>query len=348
MATIDKRSGKKGTTYRVRVRLYGGDSETRTFTSLTLARQFAAQAEKEVQEGRFVEQSEARKHTVTDAIERYKTEIKFKNSKNKLIKESQLNWWKNLVGSILISNLTPQLLSEIKSNFLKTHTGATWNRYKSALSSVLSLCAGEWGWCFINPASKIKAEKESPGVVRYLDEEERRRLLTVAKNYPLHAMYPFILLALSTGMRKGEIKRLKWSDIDFENASVLVEITKNGSPRRLPIPPFCYQALKEYSKIRKINSPLIFPSAVESKPTIPLRIESYWRDIKTKAELKNFRFHDLRHTFASYLAMNGASALEISELLGHRDMQMVKRYAHLTSKHNAELLNRLDKKLFYG
>ena len=119
--------------------------------------------------------------------------------------------------------------------------------------------------------------------------------------------------------------------------------TKNGENRAVPISLKAYKLLKEHSKIRKINTGYVF-ARFDGKKPIDLRHQ--WEEVIKNANLTNFRFHDLRHTAASYLAMNGATLVEISDILGHKTMQMVKRYSHLTQKHTADILERMNEKQF--
>ena len=121
--------------------------------------------------------------------------------------------------------------------------------------------------------------------------------------------------------------------------------TKNGEDRAVPISLNVYDLLKEHSKVRKINSEFVFAREDGEKPA-DLRWQ--WEEAIKKAKIENFKFHDLRHTAASYLAMNGASLLEIADILGHKTMTMVKRYSHLTKKHTAGVLERMNEKQFNG
>jgi len=141
-------------------------------------------------------------------------------------------------------------------------------------------------------------------------------------------------MAITTGSRKGELLRLKWSDIDFERQTAYVSTTKNGLPKVLPL---TNDVINEMTKFKHQESQLIFNSEI--------KINNYyeffkpWQKALKQSAIADFRFHDLRHTTASYLAQNGASLLEIADVLGHKQIQMTKRYAHLCIEHKQRLIN---------
>jgi integrase len=143
-----------------------------------------------------------------------------------------------------------------------------------------------------------------------------------------------VLLAITTGARRGELLGLRWNDIDFERQTAYVETTKNGQPKVLPL---TNDVVNELTRFRQQDSSLIFNSEVKSDKAFCFNKQ--WKKALNKAEVDNFRFHDLRHTTASYLAMSGASLLEIADVLGHKQIQMTKRYAHLCIDHKQRLIN---------
>jgi integrase len=145
-------------------------------------------------------------------------------------------------------------------------------------------------------------------------------------------------------MRQGEIINLTWSNVDLKRGYIILEETKNGERRSVPLVGFALEQIKALNKVRRIDTPLLFPSAV--KPLVPIDIRTPWHKALQHSEVKNFRFHDLRHTAASYLAMNGASLAEIADILGHKTLQMVKRYAHLSEQHTSKVLESMNQKLF--
>jgi integrase len=146
-----------------------------------------------------------------------------------------------------------------------------------------------------------------------------------------------VLLAITTGARRSELLGLTWGDVDMERAIAYVRETKNGQPRALPLVAPVLAELRRFAVARA--EACVFPS--RGHPTRPRHFGSSWAQALTRARIRQFRFHDLRHTCASYLAQNGASLLEIADVMGHRQLAMVKRYAHLTTDTKARLVNRV-------
>ena len=136
---------------------------------------------------------------------------------------------------------------------------------------------------------------------------------------------------------------LKWRDVDLERGRITLQDTKNRERRVVPLTGHALELLKDRSKIRRIGSDLMFPGR---DPARPHAVRHSWYDALKAAELDDFRFHDLRHTAASYLAMNDASVAELSEILGHKTLQMVKRYAHLSEQHTAAVVGRMNERVF--
>ncbi|MGZ8907399.1 MAG: site-specific integrase, partial [Methylobacter sp.] len=166
------------------------------------------------------------------------------------------------------------------------------------------------------------------------------RLFDTCKTSTWPRLYILVLLATCTGMRKSEMLNLKWRDIDFEQGLAFLPTTKNGSPRLTPIPT---PALNELKKVRGIGSALVFPS--ELKPSQPMDFKKHWAKALKQANIEDFRFHDLRHTAASYLVMRGATLHETGEILGHKDLQTTKRYAHLSTEHKRGVAERVMSKI---
>ena len=136
---------------------------------------------------------------------------------------------------------------------------------------------------------------------------------------------------------------LKWGDIDLAQGSILLQATKNGERRFIPLVGIALDLLRSKYANQNLGS-LVFPAP--HSPCKPIDIRSAWETSLSKANIFNFRFHDLRHTAASYLAMNQASLLEIGTLLGHKTVQMTKRYAHLSNAHIHSAAVGLNDKLF--
>jgi integrase len=174
----------------------------------------------------------------------------------------------------------------------------------------LLLPAKNEGWIKENPLNFVSKLKEPNGRIRYLSDEERENLLIACQDSKNPYLHTIVILALSTGMRLGEILNLPWSNVDFKHQRIILEETKNGERRQVPLKGKALELLQQLQNQHILCSKLLFPSKYYfNKPT---DIRSAWENALKRASIKNFRFHDLRHSCASYLAMNGCSIVEIA------------------------------------
>lgn len=352
MATIQERIDKDGKTkYRALVRMKGYPPQSATFARKTDAKRWAADVESAIREGRHFKTVEAKKHTLGDLIDRYTEEtLPYKTAITADRQRPQLIWWKQQIGYTLLSDLSPALITQKRTKLLKTPVGkgkqrspASANRYMSVLSHALNVAVREWEWLEDSPMRKISKLKEDNAIVRFLDDDERRRLLEACKDSALPVLYTIVVLAISTGARKMEIMGLRWKEVDLEKGVIRLIKTKNKEARVLPLKGHAADLVKELSKVRRLDTDLLFPGG---NPQTPIEISKPWYAAMKAAEIENFRFHDLRHTAASYLAMNGATLAEIADILGHKTLQMVKRYAHLSEPHTASVVEKMNEKIF--
>lgn len=362
MATIEKRVSANGTTtYRAKVRKHGHPIRTKTFTRLTDARTWARQLEAKIDKGQTIPDQEVSKKTVADAIDRYLRDVLPYQSRNKNAKNKTrlLQWWRDEYGTYSLAAFTPAAIAEGRDKLRRTwytrkgkkgteikreRTPRTVNTYLIALSSVMTTARDEWMWIESNPVAKVKKLTEARGRVRFLSDDERKRLLTECKASPSKTLYPVVALALSTGMRQGEVLGLTWDRVDLKRGRIVLEETKNGERRSVPLVGHAADTLREYRRTRRrVDTPLVFPDATGERPT---EVRMAWRNAVKRAELEDFRFHDLRHSAASYLAMNGATLTEIAEVLGHKTLAMVKRYSHLTEQHTSDVVERMNNGIF--
>jgi integrase len=194
------------------------------------------------------------------------------------------------------------------------------------LRHALSKARRKWEWITENPAQAVEPPAKPRGRVRFLSHDERRRLLAACAASGNKRLSPLVALALNTGARQGELLALRWSDIDLNRAQATVQQSKNDERRSLALSSQALGVLREMRQVRQINSDLVFPTSA-GKATFPRKA---WEKALSEANVEDFTFHDLRHTFASYLAMSGATLAELAEALGHKTLAMMKRYAHLT------------------
>jgi integrase len=153
-----------------------------------------------------------------------------------------------------------------------------------------------------------------------------------------------VVLALSTGARQQEIWGLRWSEVHLDRGLITFTETKNDEFRSVPLEGHARELLLEHYKIRRIGTDLVFPS--KKNPVVRHDFRDPWNKVLVVAEVENFRWHDLRHSCASYLAMNGVPMLTIAEILGHKTLSMVQRYTHLSTEHLKEAVSDMNQKMF--
>ncbi len=347
MASINKNTADNGNvSYRVRVRLKGYPLQTASFDRLTDAKKWAQSTESAIREGRHFKTAEAKKHTLTDLVERYvKDVLPTKTKKLSTDQLNQLNWWKKNIGEHLLADITPALIVEFRDQLSHTRKPATVSRYMAALSHAFTIAVNEWGWLEDSPMRKVKKPTEPRGRVRFLNEDERARLLKACQDSPSNLLYICVILAISTGMRQGELMGLRWGDVNLKEGYLILHETKNGERRRVPLAGHALELLQQHNKVRRLDTDLLFAG---SNPSSPIELRKPWKNALKQVEIDDFRWHDLRHCTASYLAMNGASLAEIAEILGHKTLQMVKRYAHLSEAHTSQVVASMNEKIFGG
>ncbi len=272
----------------------------------------------------------------------------------------RLTWWAGQVGTIALQELTDDHVHAAIEALATQHSRyfagkdadgraiykakkrplapATLNRYAASLAAVLT-------WAikrrvapkgYVHPCRSIERRPENNEKTRFLSDDECRRLLDACKASSWPRLYLLVLMALTTGARKGELAGLTWADIDLARAEAHVKRTKNGDPRVLPLVPAVLEQLEKF----KAGAPtLVFRSPRHAERLF--RFEPKYIEALQAARVKGATFHTLRHSAASMLARNGATLLEIGDLLGHRQLQMTKRYSHLATSHKAALVNRV-------
>ncbi|OVE79605.1 hypothetical protein BVY01_02025, partial [bacterium I07] len=214
-------------------------------------------------------------------------------------------------------------------------SNATVNRELACLKRMYNL-AIKWGEVKRNPVHDVDFLEEPPGRTRFLSEQECRRLIECSPDH----MKPIILTALCTGMRLGEILSLQWEQVridDVVDPHIEVIHTKNNKKRFIPLNDDMVDLLSSF-----VNDSRYVFLGTKGKPLKSVR-KPFSNALK-KASIPDFRFHDLRHTFSSHYIMNGGDLLSLKETLGHSNLKMVERYAHLAAAHKRKQVNNLTGK----
>ncbi len=214
----------------------------------------------------------------------------------------------------------------------------TFNRCRTVLRLIFKLGI-ENKKLETNPADLLKHKREPDGKVRYLSADEETRLRkAILPKFPKHL--PELVIALGTGMRAGEMyDRIDWSCVDLLRRDLFIPNSKNGSARHIPLNAEVLAAFKELFGRRRGENPIF---ASERGGDRLLGARHWFEDCLTSAGIKNFRWHDLRHTFASRMVMAGVDIRTVAELMGHKKIQMTMRYAHLAPAHNLAAIEKLS------
>lgn len=366
MASIEKRTGEDDSiSYRVKIRMKGRPPESATFDRLTDAREWSKKIEADMKANRHFGAS--KRHTVAELLDRYEAS-ELPSLKSAATVKTRLEWWRELHGAALLSDLTPDVIAKARDTLKATpkqrgggvRTAADVNRTLAALSSACSYAVKELGWLERNPIERVTKGAESKGRVRFLSDDELPRFLKACRESSNKSLYLAVVLALTTGGRQSEIMGLCWAQIDLKNRTAMLGETKNGDARALPLSGEAIALLQKRAKVRNLKDDRLFPPRPGSKsPFMDMRspfaavLESaalgrYEGEGKKRRFIPNFHWHDLRHTCASYLAMAGTSPLEIAKVLGHRTMAMVARYSHLSPGRVVELGDMLAERMGVG
>lgn len=316
--------------WQVQIRLKGFAPVIETFDRKTDAVQWAQKTEADMRRGMYFPEREAERRTLAGLVERYVVEVCPKKKDGRK-QARQLAWWVKQLGQRRLVDCTPAVLAEARQTLSVGREGATVNRYIAALSHAFTIAVKEWGWMRDNPMLRVSKERESRGRVRMLSAEEEAALLDACRDGPAY-LYPVTVLALRTGMRFGEIVGLTWADVSLEREFVTLNDTKNGDRRGVPLDSVAVQVLRSLEGGER--STQLFAGTSSFR-------HAWGRAVK-RAGLTDFHFHDLRHTAASHFAMSGATPSEIADLLGHRTLAMVKRYAHLSQAHLRRVMERRE------
>lgn len=227
-------------------------------------------------------------------------------------------------GDSKLSAITPKMIYDYKVlRYSEAAKPATINRELAMLSKAFNLAVKEWEWIRDNPVSKVPKEKENNERDRWLSEDEEKRLLENSPQW----LKDIIVFDLHTGLRQGELLSLQWGRVNLFRKTIIIQVSKNGKPRTIPLNQIALDILVEKSKVRNIKHDLVFTSSVGTKIDCD-NLRRTFESVLKKADIQNFHFHDLRHTFATWLAQRGVDIYKISKLLGHKDIRMTQRYSH--------------------
>jgi len=307
-----------------------------------MAEKIYAKKMTEIIEGKWSLPTEL-KRTIGEMIARYEIEC-MPMKKHPARDKSILKHFKAFFGE-------DRLLKDIEHNLgdyegfraAKNAMPATISKELGLLKRMFNIAIKKWKWLKENPVSYIEMPVVRNERTRYLSDNEYAELMKAVDDPSSPEwLKPVILMALNTGLRESNLLGLKWSQVNLFSKMVVIDKAemKNNDALSIPLTQEAMDIFIRRSKVR--TDDLVFHD--NGKEIYPVKLQRAMREICKKAKIDDFRFHDLRHTFASYLRQQGVDLHFISKLLGHRDSRMTLRYAHLSVEHLRDAISTLDRK----
>jgi len=289
-----------------------------------LAENIYAKVKTQIVEGKYFDGVQGKTITVNQLLERYFNDRIKAKSKNTIERDVTLK--KHIsayFGTNTLVQVTPEMVSSYRQKRYKDKKSvATVNRELAFLRNAYNVAMRHYKWCSFNPVSQVKFDRENNQRDRWLTVGEARTLLN-----NLTGRYREIVeFALHTGLRKSEILNLSFSNVDLFRKVIIVK-GKGGKIRTIPLNQIAAAILKERFKIRHVESNLVFADR-NGNPIQKTLLKNTFKKALKASGIKDFTFHDLRHTFATRLAQAGIDLYTISRLLGHNDISTTQRYAH--------------------
>jgi len=307
-------------------------------SSRTLAENAMHKRKVEIAENRFLDVKKEQRIKFKDFAKEFLATHSKANKKSWKSDEYNIKNLNETFGGKYLYAISTNDIEKYVASRVQKVSPATTNRELATIKTMFNK-AIVWGKIEQNPAKTVKFLKEPAGRLRFLEIEEINKLLVNCSKQ----LRPIVSIAVFTGMRRGEILGLKWHDIDFKNSTITILNTKNGEKREI----YINEQVKDVLiRVRKhIKSQYIFCD-INGKPFYNIR-KSFSTACK-KSGINSFRFHDLRHTFASQLVMSGFDINTVRELLGHKDIRMTLRYSHLSQNYKRRALDVLGSRIDTG
>ncbi len=321
--------------------MYQGRQVRRTTgtTDKRLAESILCKVKVQIAEGQFFETREEQARTFGEMMARYLTErAVLKAPKSHERDRQALNHLLPVFGEMVLAEISPKGLVGYKTQRRLEHAApATINKELQLVRHAFNVAMREWEWCRENPMHRVSMEPVRNEVDRWLTANEEERL--VASSSPwLREMIGF---ALNTGMRQGEILNLQWQDVDFMRGVLMVMQSKNGTRRTIPLNATVYELLAAKQATTGGSGGPVFRTPLGNELQVRYLVREFC-EARNRAGIPDFRFHDMRHTFATRLVQRGVDLYKVQRLLGHKTSVMTQRYAHHSPESLREGVNVLD------
>ncbi|VVD91304.1 integrase [Pandoraea horticolens] len=331
MATIRRRVSPAGKiSWTAMIRRKGFPALSKTFPSKTLAKHWVTVTEASMIAGTFIDPRPAQAAILRDLFIRYRDEVT-PSKRGRAAETVRINWFiQQPIAQYSLGNLKPPVIAAWRDARLRTVTGSTVNRDMNLLGHVLEVARKEWGLHIpLNPVHDVRRPQHNPARDRRLMPGEEARLLAACRSGIGDFLFPAVVLALETGMRRGEIIALDWRKIDTERCIARLEMTKNGERRDVPLSSRAGEALKS---VKTPHDGPVFKGWTANAFRL-----AYIRAV-ARAGIADLTLHDLRHEAISRMFEKGLSMMEVAAIAGHKTLAMLKRYTHLRAEDLAKKL----------
>lgn len=280
---------------------------------------------------------------LTKALDRYNREVSTKKKSHAVesfrIAALQRSWLAaipvNKITSTDLAKYRDQRLATINPRTGKLISAGTVRVELSLLSAVFNMCRREWRYCTSNPTENVTKPKPAPGRTRRISTREDRAILSWASRYRNSEFFSVYVIAIETAMRQSEILKLEWQRIDLKRRVILLEDTKNGSSRSIPL---SIRARDAILRLGRQRAGRVFTYAAAG-------FKSAWRTMTSQLNLIDLKFHDVRHEAVSRLFELGVlDMMEVAAISGHKTLSMLKRYTHLRAERLVKKLDQAHRK----
>jgi integrase len=304
------------------------DKQVRRSTETTnkrVAEKIQAKVLTQIAEGKWLNRSMHEDKTFDEMIEKYLSEYSISKTQSGQTRDRGIA--KNLCSFFSgnrLSEIAPPLIVDYKAKRRKEGAKpATIERELCLMKRSFNLAVREWEWVKDNPLTKVSRERFNNQVDRWLSRGEEARLLKHSPEW----LERIMAFAINTGMRQGEILDLRWPFVDLSRRTATIMLSKNGERRTIPLNDNAMDVMKTQAKVRHLSSDYVFTSRTGTRLEKRNLVRAFHQAV-SRGKVEDFRFHDLRHTFATRLAQAGVDIYTIAKLLGHKDIRMTQRYAH--------------------
>ncbi len=321
MATFTERNGK----WQAKVVRKGYPMQYQSFPSKAAAQIWARGVETSMDDGSWLDPAGSSDLLFGELLARYKGTVT-QNKRCRLSETYRIGaLQRHKIADYSMKNLTNNVLADYRDERLKKVSAATVCRELATICGVITHAQREWGLKTVNPAKIIKKPPLPPGRNRILKPEEFDLLLGAldSSGHVWRSVWlvPLAKVALETAMRRGELLELLWTNVDLQERTAYLPMTKNGKARTVPLSTTAIEILKGLERVDK----RVFPVS-------DMTVDGAWKRAVKRAGLVDFHFHDLRHNAITRLSKKLPNVIELAAVSGHSNVQNLKRYYHITAQ----------------